>query len=95
MSRQKPNMPKFLEYRALAKRFQHDKILDHDVENSDTLAGVRIVNICFKDSEQFSAQIERFAKDLGISKREFMKRSIVHCMEMADQALEHALEDFE
>lgn len=89
------NFPKFLEYRALAFRFQHDKIMDHVLENTDTVAGVRIVNICFKDSEEFSKNIEAMAKRLDISKREFMKRAILHAMELAEDALEKAVEDWE
>ena len=95
MSSQKTNLPKFLEYRALSQRFQNDKILDHVIENSEELAGHRIVNICFKDSEGFSDKIESFAKNLGISKREFMKRAIIHAMELTEQAFEDALEDWE
>lgn len=89
------NLPKFLEYRALAFRFQHDKIMDHVIENSDTVAGMRIVNICFKDSEDFSKNIEAMAKRLDISKREFMKRAILHAMQLAEEALEEAVEDWE
>lgn len=94
MNDQKNNLPKFLEYRALALRFKHDKILDHEIEGADSLGGVKVVNICFKDSEAFSANIERTAKALGISKREFMKRAIVHAMDLSEQALDEALEDY-
>lgn len=89
------NLPKFLEYRALAFRFQHDKIMDHVIQDTDTMAGVRIVNICFKDSEEFSQNIETIAKRLDISKREFMKRAILHAMQLAEEALEEAVEDWE
>ena len=93
------NFPKFLEYRSLAFRFQHDKIMDYAmddaIESSDSVAGQRVVNICFKDSEGFSQNIEEMAKRLDLSKREFMKRAILHAMELADQALDDALEDWE
>lgn len=92
------NLPKFLQYRALAFRFQEsDKFMDHVLDNTpegSDVEGSRIVNICFKNTEAFSANIKAYADRLGISRREFMQRAIVHAMELTDQALDEAMEDW-
>lgn len=98
MANRQPNaLEKFIEYRALAYRFQNDPLeeaVSQAMENTDELDGVKLSNICFKDSQAFADQITEHAKMLGVSKRVFMKRAIVHAMEMADEAMERALDDW-
>ena len=98
MAIQKPNsLEKFIQYRALARRFENDPLeeaVSQAMENTDELNGVKLSNICFKDSQAFAETIGRYAKDLGISKRVFMKRAIIHAMELTDEAMDHALDDW-
>jgi hypothetical protein len=98
MTVRKPNaLEKFIEYRALAVRFQNDPLeeaVSQSMENTDELDGVKLANICFKDSQAFAEQITRVAKELGISKRVFMKRAIIHAMDMAEEAMDRALDDW-
>jgi hypothetical protein len=98
MENRKPNsLEKFIQYRALAYRFQNDPLEDavsQALENSDEVGGFKVTNICFRDSQEFSDTVKRYAKMLGVSNRVFMKRAIVHAMELADEAMDEALDDW-
>lgn len=77
----------FIQYRALAFKFEDFKAADHVLENPDVVAGLKLRTVCTAVVPSVFEELEQLCQTLEIPKRRFAELALIDAMEKANSIL--------